>query len=72
MSLYDAVMIIRYLKEQKPHGSAGGLFHFRDMIMEDNPVFDLIFSCPCLSLSSSPIRSYSNAFFVWIVISLLL
>lgn len=30
--------IIRYLKEEKPHGSAGGLYNFRDMIMEDSPV----------------------------------
>ena len=28
----------RYLKEDKPHGSAGGLYYFRDMIMEDSPV----------------------------------
>ncbi|KAJ0051426.1 hypothetical protein Pint_02644 [Pistacia integerrima] len=29
---------VRYLKEDKPHGSAGGLYYFRDMIMEDSPV----------------------------------
>lgn len=35
----------RYLKEDKPHGSAGGLYYFRDMIMEENPVrFLFIFS----------------------------
>lgn len=28
----------RYLKEDKPHGSAGGLYYCRDMIMEDCPV----------------------------------
>jgi len=28
----------RYLREEKPHGSAGGLYSFRDYIMEDNPV----------------------------------
>lgn len=28
---------VRYLKEDKPHGSAGGLYHFRDLIMEDEP-----------------------------------
>lgn len=28
----------RYLKEDKPHGSAGGLYHFRNLIMEDSPV----------------------------------
>lgn len=30
---------IRYLREDKPHGSAGGLYNFRDLILEDNPVF---------------------------------
>jgi NDP-sugar pyrophosphorylase family protein len=34
---------IRYLKEDKPHGSAGGLYNFRDLIMEDNPVFVFTF-----------------------------
>lgn len=29
---------VRYLKEDKPHGSAGGLYYFRDLIMEDSPV----------------------------------
>ncbi|KHG11736.1 Mannose-1-phosphate guanyltransferase alpha-B [Gossypium arboreum] len=29
---------VRYLKEDKPHGSAGGLYYFRNIIMEDNPV----------------------------------
>ncbi|XP_051140280.1 uncharacterized protein LOC127257836 isoform X2 [Andrographis paniculata] len=28
---------VRYLKEDKPHGSAGGLYHFRDRIMEESP-----------------------------------
>ncbi|KAL6549368.1 hypothetical protein OROHE_008485 [Orobanche hederae] len=28
---------VRYLREDKPHGSAGGLYNFRDLIMEDNP-----------------------------------
>ncbi|XP_057522312.1 uncharacterized protein LOC130802357 [Amaranthus tricolor] len=28
---------VRYLKEDKPHGSAGGLYHFQDLIMEDEP-----------------------------------
>lgn len=34
----------RYLKEDKPHGSAGGLYNFRDLIMEDNPVYIFV---PC-------------------------
>ncbi|PHT31714.1 hypothetical protein CQW23_28051 [Capsicum baccatum] len=29
---------VRYLKEDKPHGSAGGLYNFRDLLMEDSPV----------------------------------
>ncbi|KVI06379.1 Nucleotidyl transferase [Cynara cardunculus var. scolymus] len=35
---------VRYLKEDKPHGSAGGLYNFRDLIMEDNPVLTFTFS----------------------------
>uniref|UniRef100_A0A2P2KZG4 Nucleotidyl transferase domain-containing protein n=1 Tax=Rhizophora mucronata TaxID=61149 RepID=A0A2P2KZG4_RHIMU len=34
---------VRYLKEDKPRGSAGGLSYFRDIIMEDNPVSALHF-----------------------------
>ncbi|XP_012845029.1 PREDICTED: mannose-1-phosphate guanyltransferase alpha-like [Erythranthe guttata] len=33
---------VRYLREDKPHGSAGGLYNFRDFIMEDDPVRILI------------------------------
>ncbi|GKU97028.1 hypothetical protein SLEP1_g10211 [Rubroshorea leprosula] len=28
---------VRYLKEDKPHGSAGALYYFRNTVMEDNP-----------------------------------
>ncbi|XP_026443685.1 mannose-1-phosphate guanyltransferase alpha-like isoform X1 [Papaver somniferum] len=28
---------VRYLREDKPHGSAGGLYNFKNLIMEDNP-----------------------------------
>lgn len=31
-------IVNRYLKEDKPHGSAGGLYNFRDLLMEDSPV----------------------------------
>ncbi|KAL6541939.1 hypothetical protein OROGR_011425 [Orobanche gracilis] len=31
---------VRYLREDKPHGSAGGLYNFRDLIMEDNPMLE--------------------------------
>ena len=36
--VYGFLCQCRYLKEDKPHGSAGGIYYFRDMIMEDNPV----------------------------------
>lgn len=36
---------VRYLKEDKPHGSAGGLFNFRDLIMEDNPSHIFLLNC---------------------------
>ncbi|CAN8273051.1 unnamed protein product [Cochlearia groenlandica] len=40
---------VRYLKEDKPHGSAGALYYFRDRIMEENPshVFLLNFDVCC-------------------------
>ncbi|XP_057769469.1 uncharacterized protein LOC130989518 [Salvia miltiorrhiza] len=40
---------VRYLKEDKPHGSAGSLFYFRDRIMEENPshIFLLNFDVCC-------------------------
>jgi len=31
-------LLYRYLKEDKPHGSAGALYYFRDRIMEEKPV----------------------------------
>ncbi|XP_030553623.2 LOW QUALITY PROTEIN: mannose-1-phosphate guanyltransferase alpha-like [Rhodamnia argentea] len=36
---------VRYLKEDKPHGSAGGLYHFRDLIMEDGPSHIFLLNC---------------------------
>ncbi|XP_060959017.1 uncharacterized protein LOC133030348 [Cannabis sativa] len=36
---------VRYLKEDKPHGSAGGIYYFRDMIMEDNPSHIFLLNC---------------------------
>ncbi|GLT48080.1 hypothetical protein SLA2020_217210 [Shorea laevis] len=36
---------VRYLKEEKPHGSAGGLYNFRDLIMEDNPSHIFLLNC---------------------------
>ncbi|KAL8160629.1 hypothetical protein V2J09_002166 [Rumex salicifolius] len=40
---------VRYLKEDKPRGSAGGVYYFRDLIMEDNPshIFLLNFDICC-------------------------
>ncbi|KAK9271834.1 hypothetical protein L1049_002199 [Liquidambar formosana] len=36
---------VRYLKEDKPHGSAGGLYYFRDVIMEDTPSHVFLLNC---------------------------
>lgn len=37
--LFTAIFCaFRYLKEDKPHGSAGSLYYFRDKIMEESPV----------------------------------
>ncbi|XVF58155.1 hypothetical protein PTKIN_Ptkin07bG0040500 [Pterospermum kingtungense] len=36
---------VRYLKEDKPHGSAGGLYYFRNVIMEDNPSHICLLNC---------------------------
>lgn len=36
---------VRYLKEDKPHGSAGGLYHFRNLIMEDGPSHIFLLNC---------------------------
>ncbi|GAB4831789.1 hypothetical protein Ancab_005801 [Ancistrocladus abbreviatus] len=36
---------VRYLKEDKPHGSAGGLYYFRDLIMEDEPFHIFLLNC---------------------------
>eukprot|EP01018_Ginkgo_biloba_P035577 Gb_12675 [translate_table: standard] len=29
---------LRYLREDKPHGSAGGLYNFKELLMEDDPL----------------------------------
>ncbi|KAK9090506.1 hypothetical protein Sjap_023683 [Stephania japonica] len=36
---------VKYLREDKPHGSAGGMFYFRDLIMEDNPSHIFLLNC---------------------------
>ncbi|KAK6924900.1 Nucleotidyl transferase domain [Dillenia turbinata] len=36
---------VRYLREDKPHGSAGGLYNFQDLIMEDNPSHIFLLNC---------------------------
>ncbi|XVF54192.1 hypothetical protein PTKIN_Ptkin05aG0161000 [Pterospermum kingtungense] len=36
---------VRYLREDKPHGSAGGLYNFKDLIMEDNPSHIFLLNC---------------------------
>ncbi|XP_054805324.1 uncharacterized protein LOC129308278 [Prosopis cineraria] len=40
---------VRYLKEDKPHGSAGGLYNFRDLIMEDSPSHIFLLNCDVCS-----------------------
>ncbi|KAJ4974167.1 hypothetical protein NE237_007341 [Protea cynaroides] len=56
---------VRYLKEDKPHGSAGGLYCFRDLIMEDNPSHIFLLNCDvCCSFPLSEMleahRSYGG------------
>ncbi|KAL2936086.1 Mannose-1-phosphate guanyltransferase alpha [Bienertia sinuspersici] len=36
---------VRYLREDKPHGSAGCLYNFRDIIMEDSPSQIFLLNC---------------------------
>nr|ABF48494.1 putative GDP-mannose pyrophosphorylase [Linum usitatissimum] len=36
---------VRYLREDKPHGSAGGLYNFRDLVMEDDPTHIFLLNC---------------------------
>ncbi|XP_057950764.1 uncharacterized protein LOC131145608 isoform X1 [Malania oleifera] len=36
---------VRYLREDKPHGSAGGIYNFSDLIMEDNPSHIFLLNC---------------------------
>ncbi|KAJ7970905.1 putative Mannose-1-phosphate guanyltransferase [Quillaja saponaria] len=36
---------VRYLKEDRPHGSAGSLYYFRDVIMEDSPSHIFLLNC---------------------------
>ncbi|OIT40640.1 PREDICTED: mannose-1-phosphate guanyltransferase alpha-like [Nicotiana attenuata] len=36
---------VRYLKEDKPHGSAGGLYYFRNLIMEELPSHIFLLNC---------------------------
>ncbi|KAK7266225.1 hypothetical protein RIF29_18867 [Crotalaria pallida] len=50
---------VRYLKEDKPHGSAGGLNYFRDIIMEDSP--SQIFLLNCDVCCSFPLSSMLEA-----------
>lgn len=36
---------VRYLREDKPHGSAGGLYNFQDLLMEDDPTDIVVLNC---------------------------
>lgn len=60
--LFCLLWSYRYLKEDKPHGSAGALYNFRDLIMEDNPVF--IFFLSSLILLMIARQSFDNFFLV--------
>ncbi|URD73827.1 mannose-1-phosphate guanyltransferase [Musa troglodytarum] len=40
---------VRYLREDKPHGSAGGLYNFKDYIMEDDPSHIVLLNCDVCS-----------------------
>ncbi|KAI4336084.1 hypothetical protein L6164_014658 [Bauhinia variegata] len=40
---------VRYLREDKPHGSAGGIYNFRDLIMEEDPSHIFLLNCDVCS-----------------------
>ncbi|WOL16964.1 Mannose-1-phosphate guanyltransferase alpha [Canna indica] len=40
---------VRYLREDKPHGSAGGLYYFRYTILEENPSHIVLLNCDICS-----------------------
>ncbi|GAQ90945.1 GDP-mannose pyrophosphorylase [Klebsormidium nitens] len=50
---------VRYLKEDKARGSAGGLSHFKDIIMEDDP--DMLFVLNCDVCCSFPLAELQEA-----------
>ncbi|KAG5527340.1 hypothetical protein RHGRI_028285 [Rhododendron griersonianum] len=50
---------VRYLREDKPHGSAGALYYFSDLIMEDSPSH--IFLLNCDVCCSFPLPDMLNA-----------
>ncbi|KAJ8770362.1 hypothetical protein K2173_014975 [Erythroxylum novogranatense] len=53
---------VRYLREDKPHGSASRLYNFRDLIMEDNPI--LIPCYPILIVAPFYSIHYQDAYVV--------
>ncbi|KAI3997645.1 hypothetical protein MKX01_011062 [Papaver californicum] len=50
---------VRYLREDKPHGSAGGIYNFRDQIMDESPSH--IFLLNCDVCSSFPLTEMLDA-----------
>ncbi|KAI3952168.1 hypothetical protein MKW98_005863 [Papaver atlanticum] len=40
---------VRYLREDKPHGSAGGIYNFRDQIMDESPSHIFLLNCDVCS-----------------------
>ncbi|XP_024364770.1 uncharacterized protein [Physcomitrium patens] len=41
----DLKVPVRYLREDKPHGSAGGLYNFQDLLLEDDPTDIVVLNC---------------------------
>ena len=53
-------IVIRFLKESKALGTAGGLLHFRDEILRDNPQHIFVLHCDvcwCVVASCSALIS---------------
>ncbi|XP_039139352.1 mannose-1-phosphate guanyltransferase alpha-like isoform X2 [Dioscorea cayenensis subsp. rotundata] len=44
-SIIQSPLAEEYLREEKPRGSAGGLYSFRDYILEDNPSHIFLLNC---------------------------
>ncbi|KAB1212933.1 Mannose-1-phosphate guanyltransferase alpha [Morella rubra] len=47
---------VRYLKEDKPHGSAAGLYYFRDMIQNCAVYYVVVLICAVIRKNGEPLR----------------